>query len=171
MGALYVKRGTKFTPLLSGGGHEMSRRAGTKNVAGIIGLGKACVLDREHLPLVNAELRDRLEQGLLSQIDGAAINGDKQNRLSNTLSISFEHIDSASLLLMLSEDFGICASAGSACQTGSVKPSHVLQAMRLPRWRQLGVVRLSTSRYTSKEEVDDSIELITKTVMRMRGKT
>ncbi|MEB3294891.1 MAG: cysteine desulfurase NifS, partial [Synechococcales bacterium] len=131
VGALYVRRGFRFRPLLIGGHQERGRRAGTENVASIIGLGKAAELAQAHLATVAQEkkLRDRLEKGLLA-IPDTEVNGDRKNRLPNTTNIGFKYIEGEAILLMLDRE-GICASSGSACTSGSLEPSHVLRAMGL----------------------------------------
>ncbi|HQI28507.1 MAG TPA: cysteine desulfurase NifS, partial [Sedimentisphaerales bacterium] len=133
VGALYVKRGTRISPFLLGGHQEGGRRAGTENVPGIIGLGKACELALMYMEDENTRvkaLRDRLETAILRTCPGSRVNGDPQCRLPNTTNISFEYIEGEAILLLL-DRFGICASSGSACTSGSLKPSHVLSAMGL----------------------------------------
>jgi cysteine desulfurase len=154
--ALYVKRGTRFSPYMIGGHQERGRRAGTENVASVIGFGKAAELARKHVNSGStemAELRDRLEQGLLAACPGARVNGDTDNRLPNTLNISFEYVEGEAILLRLNE-FNICASSGSACTSGSLEPSHVLRAMGVPFTAIHGSVRFSLSRYTNNEDID-----------------
>lgn len=156
IGVLYIRKGTRFRPFLRGGHQERGRRAGTENVPYIIGLGKAAELAAAHITqerTVVAPLRDRLEQGLLAAIPDAVVNGDVDNRLANTSSIAFKYIEGEAILLML-DRFGICASSGSACTSGSLEPSHVLRAMGVPFTYAHGSIRLSLSRYTSEAEVD-----------------
>ncbi len=156
VGALYIRKGTRFRPFLRGGHQERGRRAGTENVPYMIGMGKAAELafnniDNE-INYVSA-LRDSLEQGLINSISDAVVNGDVDNRLPNTSSIAFQYIEGEAILLML-DRFGICASSGSACTSGSLEPSHVLRAMGVPFTYAHGSIRLSLSRYTTKEDVD-----------------
>ena len=130
IGVLYVKKGIKFSPFLIGGHQEKGRRAGTENTAAIIGLGKACELAKEHLPVMDTnvrQLRDYLEASLLEKIPAASVNGSLENRLPNTLSIGFDAVEGESILLLMNKA-GICASSGSACTSGSLDPSHVLMA-------------------------------------------
>ncbi len=160
IGALYVKKGTRFSPYIIGGHQENGRRAGTENVASIIGFGKACKLAEEHVRSGDNSVelqRDRLEKGLLATCPDARINGDKKDRLPNTLNISFEYVEGEAILLRLNE-FNICASSGSACTSGSLEPSHVLRAMGVPYTAIHGSVRFSLSRYTTDNEIDTVLE-------------
>jgi len=160
IGVLYVRRGTRLTPLLVGGHQERGRRAGTENVPYIIGLGKACELARQEFDqerLRIRKLRDRLEEALLSTCPGARLNGHKTNRLVNTTSISFEYVEGEAILLLL-DRLGICASSGSACTSGSLEPSHVLRAMGVPFTSAHGSIRFSLSRYNSDQDIDYVIE-------------
>lgn len=168
IGALYVRRGYRFRPLLIGGHQERGRRAGTENVAGIIGLGKAAELAQQHLGDIAREkkLRDRLEQGLLA-IPDTEVNGDRKNRLPNTTNIGFKYIEGEAILLSL-DQYGICASSGSACTSGSLEPSHVLRAMGLPYTTLHGSIRFSLSRYTTDAEVDRTLEVMPGIVKRLR---
>lgn len=156
IGALYVRKGTRFSPYIIGGHQEKGRRAGTENVASIVGFGEACRLAKEDLKDNNTrvmKLRDRLEQGLLKTCPDARINGEPENRLPNTLNISFEYVEGEAILLRLNED-NICASSGSACTSGSLEPSHVLRAMGVPFTAIHGSIRFSLSRYTADEDID-----------------
>ena len=129
IGILYIRKGTKFSPFMIGGHQEKGRRGGTENVPYIIGLGKACELAKKNMEDENTRvkaLRDYLEQKILDRIPNTLVNGDRANRLPNTVSVSFEYVEGESILLLLS-DLGICASSGSACTSGSLEPSHVLQ--------------------------------------------
>lgn len=156
IGALYVRKGSRFHPYLIGGHQEHGRRAGTENVAAIIGFGKAAELARRHSEEPDAtviRLRDKLEQGLLASCPDARVNGATQPRLPNTLNISFEYVEGEALLLRLDE-YGICASSGSACSSGSLEPSHVLRAMGIPYTAVHGSLRFSLSRYTTEAEID-----------------
>ncbi len=156
VGALYVRRGTRFRPFLRGGHQERGRRAGTENTTGIIGLGKAAELALEHMAWENSgvrRLRDRLEAAILEQVPYSFVNGDLSNRLPNTASISFEYIEGEAILLLLSR-VGIAASSGSACTSGSLEPSHVLRAMDIPYTAAHGTIRFSLSRESTDAEVD-----------------
>lgn len=158
--ALYIRKGTRFSPYMIGGHQEKGRRSGTENVASIIGFGKAGELAREHLSSDNGKLgklRDRLENGLFETCPGARINGDIQNRLPNTANISFEYVEGEAILLRINEH-NICASSGSACTSGSLEPSHVLRAMGVPFTAIHGSVRFSLSRYSTDQEVDTVLE-------------
>lgn len=170
VGALYIRKGTRFHPYIIGGHQEHGRRAGTENVAPIIGLGKACELALMHL---NAEadrlaaLRDRLEETLLHRCPDARVNGDTKNRLPNTTNISFEYVEGEAILLRLDE-YGICASSGSACSSGSLEPSHVLRAMGIPFTAIHGSIRFSLSRYNTEAEIDRVIELTPGIIQELR---
>lgn len=156
VGALYVRKGTRFSPYIIGGHQEKGRRAGTENVASMIGLGKACLLAKKHMHEEHTTikaLRDRLEQGLLTSCPDARINGSAENRLPNTTNISFEYVEGEAILLRLNED-NICASSGSACTSGALEPSHVLRAMGVPFTAIHGSIRFSLSRYNTSEEID-----------------
>ena len=170
VGALFVRRGLRFRPLIFGGHQERSRRAGTENVTSIIGLGKACELAQTYLPVERlqlAELRDRLEKGVLERIPNVRINGDIENRLPNTASISFEYIEGESILMLL-DRLNICASSGSACTTGSLEPSHVLRAMGLPYTAAHGTIRVSLSRFNTAAEIDKVIEALQPIIAQLR---
>jgi cysteine desulfurase len=170
VGALYVRKGTKYSPFLIGGHQEKGRRGGTENVASIIGLGKASELAAEDLMEKNLrvkKLRDKLETELLSRVPNAMINGDIENRLPNTTSIAFEFVEGESILLLMDE-FGICASSGSACTSGSLEPSHVLRAMGVPFTAAHGSIRFSLSTYNTEEEIDVIIEKLPPIIERLR---
>lgn len=171
VGVLFVRRGTRFKPLIFGGHQEKSRRGGTENVASIIGLGKACELAARNLTTESVQLRrlrDRLEAGLREKIPCIRINGDLENRLSNTSSISFEYIEGESILMLLDMQ-NICASSGSACTTGSLEPSHVLRAMNLPYTAAHGTVRFSLSKYNTEEEIDFVVKTMPSIIERLRS--
>jgi cysteine desulfurase len=171
IGALYVRRGVRFRPLLIGGHQERGRRAGTENVPGIIALGKAAELELLHLEEATArerKLRDRLEQSLLAKIPDCEVNGDVTQRLPNTTNIGFKYIEGEAILLSLNK-YGICASSGSACTSGSLEPSHVLRAMGLPYTTLHGSIRFSLSRYTTEAEIDRVIEVMPDIVQRLRA--
>jgi cysteine desulfurase len=170
IGALYVRKGTKYSPFLIGGHQEKGRRGGTENVASIIGLGKASELAAANLPDKNIrvkQLRDKLETELLNRIPNAIVNGDRENRLPNTTSIAFEYVEGESILLLMDE-YGICASSGSACTSGSLEPSHVLRAMGVPFTAAHGSIRFSLSIYNTEEEIDVIIEKLPPIIERLR---
>ena len=167
-GALYVRRGTRMKPLLRGGSQERNRRAGTENVAGIVGLGRAAALAREELARESARLtalRDRLEARLLA-IPGALRNGAGP-RVPNTANVSFERVEAESLLLALDLQ-GLAVSTGAACAAGAMEPSHVLRAMGLPLARVQGSVRFSLGRSTNEGEVERAAGLVAAAVERQR---
>ena len=170
IGALYVRKGTRLAKLLYGGHHERDRRAGTENVPGIAGLGRAAELARTQLDeRINRmrALRDYLEQQLLSRFNGVRINGDIQQRVPNVSNLSFDGIDGESLLIALDLK-GIAVSTGSACASGSLEPSHVLQAIGLSRDEVRGSLRFSLGAYTTREEIDYAISVLVDTVSRLR---
>ncbi|SFK02272.1 cysteine desulfurase NifS [Methylocapsa palsarum] len=171
IGALYVRKGVKFHPLLRGGQQERGRRGGTENAPGIVGLGKAAELASEDLEGAVSKLRslrDRLEQGLLASIDHCRISGGEADRLPNTCNIAFEHIDGEAILANLNRE-GVAASSGSACTSGSTEPSHVLRAMGVPASALHGVVRFSLSRETTVEEVDRVLGLLPAIIQKLRA--
>jgi cysteine desulfurase len=170
VGVLYVRKGTRLSPYMLGGHQEAGRRAGTENVPGIVGLGKACELAAKNIEQENnkvKDLRDKLEGAILENCPDARLNGDKENRLPNTTNISFEYIEGEAILLML-DKYGICASSGSACTSGSLEPSHVLRAMGVPFTAAHGSIRFSLSRYSTEEEVDYTIEKMPLIVNQLR---
>ncbi|MGB9082612.1 MAG: cysteine desulfurase NifS [Desulfuromonadaceae bacterium] len=170
IGVLYLRRGTPFRPFLVGGHQEKSRRAGTENAAAIIALGKACQLAGQHMEAENTvvkAMRDRLQDALMAAIPHARINGGGAERLPNTTSIAFEFVEGEAILLLLSE-FGICASSGSACTSGSLEPSHVLRAMGVPFTCAHGSIRFSLSRYTTDAEIDTVIREMPPIIARLR---
>ncbi len=170
IGALYIRKGTKFKPLMVGGHQEQGRRAGTENVPGIIGLGKACELAAGNLNDIGSrvrELRDRLENALLEAVPQSMINGEREGRLPNTTSIAFEYVEGEAILLMMNEH-GIAASSGSACTSGSLEPSHVLRAMGIPFTAAHGSIRFSLSHYTTGQEIDFVIEKMPPIIERLR---
>ena len=170
IGALYVRKGTKLKPFLLGGHQENGRRGGTENVPYIVGLGKACELAHEALSGGEeqiAVLRDALESAILKSCPDTRVNGGKAERLPNTSSISFEFIEGEAILYHLS-DLGIAASSGSACASGSLEPSHVIRAMGVPFTAAHGTVRLSLSRYTTREDVDYVLANMPEIVTRLR---
>ncbi|MCM8823641.1 MAG: cysteine desulfurase NifS [Candidatus Omnitrophica bacterium] len=170
VGALYVRKGTRFTPYLFGGHHEYGRRAGTENVAGIVGLGVAAKLAKEFMEeeVIRVKaLRDKLERAILGKISNTRVNGHRELRIPNTTNIGFEFIEGEAILLMLDEK-GICASSGSACTSGSLTPSHVLKAMGVPFTFIQGSIRFSLSRYNTDEDIDYIVENLPPIVERLR---
>ncbi|MDR3632215.1 MAG: cysteine desulfurase NifS [Isosphaeraceae bacterium] len=162
VGVLYVRRGTRFRPLLRGGHQERGRRAGTENTASIIGLGKAAELALEHLTFENTcvkAMRDRLERDILAEVPNAFATGDTSARLPNTSNIAFEYIEGEGILLMLNKE-GIAASSGSACTSGSLEPSHVMRAMGIPYTAAHGTVRFSLSRYNTMDEIERVVGVV-----------
>ena len=170
IGVLYVRRGIRFRPFIVGGHQEKARRGGTENVASIVALGKAAELAKANMEeevKYLSMLRDRLEAGLLKTVPRIKINGDKSSRLPNTSSVSFEFIEGEAILLLMNQ-FGICASSGSACTTGSLEPSHVLRAMGIPYTSAHGTIRFSFSRYNTVEEVDFILEKLPPIIATLR---
>jgi len=171
VGVLYVRKGIPFVPFMVGGHQEHGRRGGTENVASIIGLGKACELAADQMKDENTRvrgLRDRLEDELLKLIPRSILNGHKTDRLPNTSNISFEYVEGEAILLHL-DRFGICASSGSACTSGSLEPSHVLRAMGVPFTAAHGSIRFSLSVYNTEEDVDYIIEHLPKIIANLRA--
>jgi cysteine desulfurase len=170
VGALYVRRGTRFSPLISGGGQENGRRGGTENVASIVGLGKAADLALKYLTDGKCNIRhmrDRFEKSVLATISGTSVNGADAARLSNTSSLSFEGIESAAALLLLDRQ-GICCSAGSACRTGSQEASHVLRAMNPSADVARRSLRFSFGRFNTDAEIDRAIKVVPKVIEKLR---
>ncbi|HZV47332.1 MAG TPA: cysteine desulfurase NifS [Thermodesulfovibrionales bacterium] len=170
VGVLYVRKGTRFYPYVIGGHQERGRRAGTENVASIIGLGKACEIAAKNITqesLSLAHLRDKLEKALMHKCPDVRINGDVISRLPNTTNLSFEYVEGEAILLRLNE-YGVCASSGSACTSGSLEPSHVLRAMGVPFTAIHGSIRFSLSRYNSEAEVDRVIEIMPDIIKSLR---
>ena len=170
IGTLYVRKGTRFYPFMIGGHQERGRRAGTENVASIIGLGKACELASKNLGnevTYLKGLRDKLETALIKLCPDVRVNGDINSRLPNTTNLSFEYVEGEAILLRLNE-YGICASSGSACTSGSLEPSHVLRAMGVPFTAIHGSIRFSLSRYNTAEEIDRVIEIMPGVIKELR---
>ncbi|HEY2589632.1 MAG TPA: cysteine desulfurase NifS [Tepidisphaeraceae bacterium] len=170
VGGLFVRRGLRVRPLLIGGPQERSRRGGTENVPGIVGMGKAADLAVALLPEMRrvSELRDRLEREILARIDDTHVNGRTDQRLPNTTNIGFARLEAEAILLLLSEQ-GICASAGAACSSGSLEPSHVLKAMGIDARVAHGAIRFSLSRYTTEAEIDRALEALPGIIGRLRA--
>ena len=170
IGALYIRRGTPCRPFLLGGHQEDGRRAGTENVAFIVGLARALELAIENhdsdVERITA-LRDRLQSELVAKIPYLQVNGGEAQRLDNTLNVACHFIEGEGILYQLSE-YGICASSGSACTSGSLEPSHVLRAMKVPFSAVHGSVRFSLSRYTTDADVDRVIEVFPEIVASLR---
>ncbi len=170
-GVLYVRRNVRLSPMFHGGSHERQRRAGTENVPGIVGLGKAAEICTEWLktdgPAKLAVLRDRLEQGILATVDESGVNGEGAPRVANTTNISFDHVEAEALLIALDLK-GISVSGGSACQSGATEPSHVLTAMGLTTQRARATIRFSLSKLTTDAETDEALRIIPEAVARLR---
>jgi len=171
IGVLFVRRNVRLAPMLHGGTHERQRRAGTENVAGIVGLGKAAELAHTWLqtdgPDKLTTLRDRLEQGILTQVEESGVNGAGAPRVSNTTNLYFDHVEAEALVIALDLK-GLSVSGGSACQSGATEPSHVLTAMGLTPARARASIRFSLSKLTTEEEVDEALALIPAAVARLR---
>jgi cysteine desulfurase len=170
VGALFVRRGCRFLPYIIGGHQEQGRRAGTENVASIVGLGRAAQLAREHQHEESSylgALRDSLEQGLLTSCPDARVNGDITSRLPNTMNISFSYVEGEAILLRLNEH-GICASSGSACSSGSLEPSHVLRAMGVPYTAVHGSIRFSLSRYNTQKDIRKVLDVMPGIISELR---
>jgi len=175
IGILFARRNVRLKPMMLGGSHERQRRAGTENVAAIVGLGKAAEIAQHWLEDNSPEggsarltaLRDRLEQGILAQVDEAGVNGAGASRVSNTSNIHFDHVEAEALVIALDLK-GLSVSGGSACQSGATEPSHVLTAMGLNAARARASIRFSLSKLTTEAEVDEALTLIPTAVARLR---
>ncbi len=171
VGALYVRKGTRLQPLFYGGRHERSRRAGTENVPGIVALGKAAELAMQGFAQGDDKkmsgLRDRLQQGILAQVEEAGVNGDGAARVPNTSSIYFDHIEGESMVIALDLK-GLAVSTGAACSSGAIEPSHVLIAMGLRTDRARASLRFSLGKQNTAEEIDIALALVPETVARLR---
>jgi cysteine desulfurase len=170
VGALVVRRGVKVAPILHGGGQERDRRSGTHNVAGIVAMAaamRAAVAERDEVVARVGALRDRLADGLLAAVPGAVENGRRAAKVAGNCHVSFEGVESEALLMLLDGE-GVYASAGSACASGAVEPSHVLAAMGVPRVRALGSLRLTLGRDTTGADVDHALRVIPPAVARLR---
>lgn len=171
VGALWVRRGLRLVATSTGGRQERNRRAGTENVPGIVGLGVAArlAMDRrkaEHARL--SELRDRLEQGILSKVPSTAVNGDPASRIPNTTNVSFDRVEAESLLIGLDLE-GIAVSTGSACSSGTLEPSHVLRAMGLSPHRSQSSIRFSLGQGNTEEDIEKVIEVLPRVVEKLRA--
>jgi cysteine desulfurase len=171
VGALYVRKGTHLKPLFYGGRHERSRRAGTENVPGIVALGKAAQLAKEGLDRGDdqkmAALRDRLEQGILAQLDEADVNGEGASRVPNTTNIHFDHIEGEAMVIALDLK-GLAVSTGAACSSGAIEPSHVLIAMGLRPDQARASIRFSLGKQTTEEDIDFALALVPESAARLR---
>ena len=172
-GALWIKRGTRLQPILTGGRHERNRRAGTENVPAIVGLGVAARLATAKMAAEGARvaaLRDRLEEGILASVSGTAVNGARHCRVPNTTNISFDRVEAESLLIALDLE-GIAVSTGSACSSGTLEPSHVLRAMGLPTHRSQNSLRFSLGLFSTDDEVTRIIDTMPRLVDKLRDLT
>lgn len=171
VGALYVRKGTRLQPLFYGGRHERSRRAGTENVPGIVGLGKAAQLAKAALDHGDdrkmAAMRDRLQQGILAQVEEAGVNSDGAARVPNTTNIHFDHIDGEAMVIALDLK-GMAVSTGAACSSGAIEPSHVLVAMGLRTDQARASIRFSLGKQTVAEDIDVALALVPEVVARLR---
>jgi cysteine desulfurase len=171
VGVLYVRKGTRLEPLFYGGRHERSRRAGTENVPGIVGLGKAAELATQSFERGDDQqidaLRNRLQQGILAQVEEAAVNGDGARRVPNTSSIYFDHVEGESMVISLDLK-GLAVSTGAACSSGAIEPSHVLTAMGLRADRARASIRFSLGKQNTADDIDFALALVPETVARLR---
>jgi cysteine desulfurase len=171
VGALYVRKGTRLQPLFYGGRHERSRRAGTENVPGIVGLGKAAQLAKAALDHGDdrkmAAMRDRLQQGILAQVEEAGVNSDGAARVPNTTNVHFDHIDGEAMVIALDLK-GMAVSTGAACSSGAIEPSHVLVAMGLRTDQARASIRFSLGKQTVAEDIDVALALVPEVVARLR---
>jgi len=171
VGALYVRKGTILQPMLYGGSHERSRRAGTENVPGIIGLGKAAELAREALERGDlarmSAMRDHIEQKILSEVEATGVNGEGAPRVPNTTNIHFDYIEGEALVIALDLK-GLAVSTGAACSSGAIEPSHVLTAMGLPPEIARASLRFSLGKQNTPEDVQFALDLVPQTVARLR---
>lgn len=171
IGILYIRTGVKIKSFIHGGAQERSRRAGTSNVPGIVGMGKASSIAKENLVdgiKGEAALRDHLIQRVLTEIPYSRLNGDEKDRLPNNTNFCFRFIEGESMLILLDQQ-GICASSGSACTSGSLDPSHVLLAIGLPHEIAHGSLRLSLSENNTIEEIDFAVDELKKIIERLRS--
>jgi cysteine desulfurase len=172
-GALFIKRGARVAPILTGGKHERNRRAGTENVPAIAGLGVAASLAARKLGAETVRLRalrDRLEEAVLASVQGTAINGAREPRVPNTSNISVDGVEAESLLIALDLE-GIAVSTGSACSSGTLEPSHVLRAMGLPTHRTQNSIRVSLGAGSTEAEIDYFLETLPGVVGKLRTLT
>lgn len=171
IGMLYVQRRAPFAPYLLGGGQERGRRGGTENVAGIVGFGRAAEMALANIGEEQTrvrKMRDRLENGILTSVSGTRRNGSRDQRLPNTSNISFEGVEAEAILMML-DQAGICASSGSACTTGSIKPSHVLTALGLAPGLARSAIRFSLGMYNTEQEVERVLNELPSIIQKLRA--
>jgi cysteine desulfurase len=172
IGALYVRKGTKLQPLFHGGRHERSRRAGTENVPGIVALGKAAELAKQALDRGDdrtlATLRDKIESGILAQVEEVHVNGEGSRRVPNTTNIRFDHVEGESLVIALDLK-GLAVSTGAACSSGAIEPSHVLIAMGLRPDQARASIRFSLGKQTAEDEIAFALSIVPETVGRLRS--
>jgi cysteine desulfurase len=170
-GALYIKKGTLIQPQIYGGSHERQRRAGTENVPGIVGLGKAAEVSKFWLgsggPAEMAAMRDRLQDAILGAMEDVGVNGLDAPRVPNTTNLWFDHIEGEALVIALDLK-GLAVSSGAACSSGAIEPSHVLLAMGLPHQRARASIRISLGKQTTQDDIDFAIKVIPETVARLR---
>ena len=170
LGIGYVRKGLRIRPMILGGPQERGRRGGTENVPGIVGAGKAAELAKKGLEDMSKirAMRDRLEKTILETIPDTQVNGSRLHRVPNTTNIGFGRIASEAILLALSEQ-GICASAGAACSSGSLEPSHVMRAMKVPDTVAHGAIRFSLSRYNTDEDIDYCLSVLPRVIEKLRA--
>jgi cysteine desulfurase len=170
-GALYIKKGTLIQPQIYGGSHERQRRAGTENLPGIVGLGKAAEISKAWLesggPAEMAAMRDRLQDAVLAAMEDVGVNGERARRVPNTTNLWFDHIEGEALVIALDLK-GLAVSSGAACSSGAIEPSHVLLAMGLPHQRARASIRISLGKQTTNDDIDFAIKVIPETVARLR---
>lgn len=171
-GALYIKKGTLIQPQIYGGSHERQRRAGTENLPGIVGIGKAAEISKHWLesggPAEMAAMRDRLQDAVLGAMEDVGVNGEGAPRVPNTTNLWFDHIEGEALVIALDLK-GLAVSSGAACSSGAIEPSHVLLAMGLPHQRARASIRISLGKQTTNEDIDFAIKVIPETVARLRA--
>ena len=171
VGALYIKKGTKIIPFIHGGSQEKGRRAGTENIPGIIGLGKAIEIAQSEMAEESKRLiylRNKLIEGVMTKIEYVHLNGDKVKRLPNNVNISIDFIEGESICLNLDLE-GICTSTGSACSSSSLEPSHVLLAMGIPAAQSHSSLRFTMGKWTTEEEIDRVLEILPRVVSKLRS--
>ena len=171
-GALVARRAVRWQPFIRGGPQERDRRGGTENVAGIVGMGQAAAIAAGRLldpnyPRLIGQMRDKLETGILNSIPESHVNGDTAHRLANTTNIGFDGLEAEAILILLSQ-MDICASAGAACSSGSLEPSHVLRAMHIAERTAHGSIRFSLSDFTTLQEIQSTLEILPEVIHRLR---
>jgi cysteine desulfurase len=170
-GALYIKKGTLIQPQIYGGSHERQRRAGTENLPGIVGLGKAAEISKQWLesggPTEMSAMRDRLQDAILIAMEDLGVNGLGARRVPNTTNLWFDHIEGEALVIALDLK-GLAVSSGAACSSGAIEPSHVLLAMGLPHQRARASIRISLGKQTTNDDIDFAVQVIPETVARLR---